>query len=66
MELENIDKILIEKDRELDAVKIEQAGHEKQHDIDKKSFMLKITSLNDIVMAEKDSKDLWITRFEHE
>ena len=66
IEMEAMDKALIEKDRELEGKEIERNGMEKAFDVDRKQYNMKIANLNDIIEEEKDAKNVWIERYTKE
>ena len=52
IEMDTMDKLMIEKDRELEGKEIERNGMEKSFDMDKKTFNTKIANLNDLIEEE--------------
>ncbi len=61
-----MDKKVIELERSLETIEIKRQGLERTLELTKKQMGDKITSLNDVIIAEKETRDMWIERFEKE
>ena len=61
-----MDKKVIELERSLESIEIKRQGLERTLELTKKQMGDKITSLNDVIIAEKETRDMWIERFEKE
>ena len=58
-----MDKKVIELERSLETIEIKRQGLERTLELTKKQMGDKITSLNDVIIAEKETRDMWIERF---
>ncbi len=61
-----MDKKVIELERSLESTEIKRQTLERTLELTKKQMGDKITSLNDVIIAEKETRDMWIERFEKE
>ena len=61
-----MDKKVIELERSLETIEIKRQGLERTLELTKKQMGDKITSLNDVIIAENETRDMWIERFEKE
>ena len=66
LDIDELDKKIIDKDRELDSEQIKRQGIEKQFELTKKQLGEKVSNLNEIIDAEKDTRNMWIERYEKE
>ncbi len=64
--MEDLDKRVIDLERNIEAVEIKKAGSERQFELQKKQLNEKILSLNDVINNEKETRDMWIERFDKE
>lgn len=64
--MEDLDKRVIDLERNIEAVEIKKAGSERQFELQKKQLNEKILSLNDVITNEKETRDMWIERFDKE
>lgn len=65
-EIEKLTKRLSEVERQNDALEIKKKSIDKQAEIQRKQLLDKIQTLNELVSAEKDTREMWINRFEKE
>ena len=65
-ELEKIRKRLADVEKQNDALEIKKKSLDKQAEIQRKQLLDKIANLNELVSAEKDTREMWINRFEKE
>ena len=65
-ELEKFQKRLQEVERQNDTLEIKKKSIDKQSEIQRKQLLDKILSLNELVSAEKDTREMWINRYEKE
>ena len=61
-----MDKKVIELERSLESTEIKRQTLERTLELTKKQMGDKITSLNDVIIAEKETRDMWIERIEKE
>lgn len=64
--MEDLDKKCVDLERSIESVEIKKQGLERQFDLQKKQLNEKISSLNDQISNEKETRDMWIERFEKE
>ena len=65
-DIEELDKKVCDKDRELENLAIKFEGLTKQNELTKKQLKEKIDNLGEIIQSEKDTRDMWIERYEKE
>lgn len=65
-EIEEMDKRIIDLERSIEGVEVKSAGIQRTLELTKKQQNDKIASLNDIIVNEKATRDMWIERFEKE
>lgn len=65
-EIEELDKKVIDLERLLEQVEIKKQGVERAAELTKKQLSEKITSLNEIINGEKETREMWIERYEKE
>lgn len=65
-EIEDLDKRVIDLERQLEAAEIKRQGLERSADLKQKQQAEKISSLNELLAAEKETRESWIQRFEKE
>lgn len=65
-DIEELDKKLIEKERDLESMNIKFEGLTKQNELTKKQLKEKIDNMQEIIQSEKDTRDMWIDRYEKE
>lgn len=65
-EIEELDKKLIDLERTNENVEIKKQGIERQFDLAKKQLTEKINNLNEVITGEKETRDMWIERYEKE
>jgi len=63
-EIEEMDRKVIDLERQLEALEIKKQGIERAAELTKKQLNDKITSLGEVVAAEKETRDMWMERFE--
>ena len=66
VELEEQDKRIIELERQNEALEIKKAGVERSYELTKKQLNEKIGSLNEVLGSEKETREMWIERYEKE
>lgn len=59
-------KKLTEIERKADTLEIEKKSLEKQNDIQRKQLLDKINQQSELIAAEKDTREIWINRYEKE
>ena len=59
-------KRLSDVERQNDSLEIKKKSLDKQSEIQRKQLLDKIQSLNELVSAEKDTREMWINRYEKE
>lgn len=57
---------LNEVERKADTLEIEKKSLEKQNDIQRKQLLDKINQQTELIAAEKDTREIWINRYEKE
>lgn len=57
---------LTKSERRADALEIEKGSLEKQNDIQKKQLLDKLNQQEELIAAEKDTREIWINRYEKE
>lgn len=65
-DIEKLQKRLTEVERQNDALEIKKKSLDKQNEIQRKQLLDKISNLNDLVSAEKDTREKWINLYEKE
>ena len=65
-EFEKLNKRLAEVERQNDQLEIKKKSLDKQAEIQRKQLLDKIQNLNELVSAEKDTREMWINRYEKE
>jgi len=65
-EIEDLDKRVIDLERAQEALDIKKQGIERQLELSKKQATEKIASLNEIIAGEKETREMWIERYENE
>lgn len=65
-EIEDLDRKVIDLERNIESIEIKKQGLERQFDLQKKQLNEKIASMNDQITNEKETRDMWIERFEKE
>jgi hypothetical protein len=61
-----MDRKVIDLERNLESMDIKKQSLERQLELTKKQLGDKINSLNDVILAEKETRDMWVERFEKE
>ncbi len=61
-----MDRKTCDLERQLETVEIKKQSLERQLELIKKQSADKIQSLNEIIQAEKETRDMWIDRYEKE
>jgi hypothetical protein len=61
-----MDRRVIELERTNENIEIKKASLERQAEITKKQLTEKIANLNDILLSEKETREMWIERYEKE
>ena len=59
-------KKLTEIERKADQLEIEKKSNEKQNEIQRKQLLDKINQQDQLIAAEKDTREIWINRYEKE
>lgn len=65
-EIEDLDKKILDKDRQLEAIEVKSNSMQRQFDLAKKQLNEKMESLNANLESEKQMRDMWVERFETE
>jgi len=65
-EIEDMDKKIIDLERNIETVEVKLQGVQRQSDLAKKQLQDKIQSLSEAVASEKQTRDMWVERFEKE
>mmetsp|Transcript_32051 Transcript_32051/g.31349 ORF Transcript_32051/g.31349 Transcript_32051/m.31349 type:complete len:207 (+) Transcript_32051:1765-2385(+) len=65
-EIEKLQKRLGDVERQNDMLEIKKRSLDKQSEIQRKQLLDKIQNLNELVSAEKDTREMWINRYEKE
>jgi chromosome segregation ATPase len=65
-EIEKTGKRLAEVERQSDILEIKKKSVDKQSEIQRKQLLEKIKNLEELVSSEKDSREMWINRYETE
>lgn len=65
-ELEDMDRKVIDLERNLESMDIKRQTVERAFELHKKQQADKITALNEVIQAEKETRDMWIERYEKE
>jgi chromosome segregation ATPase len=65
-EIEELDKRIIDIERQNEALDIKKQSIERQFELTKKQLNEKVNNLNEIISNEKETRDQWIERYEKE
>jgi len=65
-EIEDLDRKCIDLERQIESIEIKKQGLERQFELQKKQLNDKILSMQDQINNEKETRDMWIERFEKE
>ena len=65
-EIDALDKRITDIQRENEALEIKKSGIERQFDLTKKQLNEKIANLNEILNGEKETRDMWVERYDKE
>lgn len=65
-EIEDLDKRVIELERANENIEVKKAALERQYEITKKQLTEKIQSMQDVLQSEKETREMWIERYEKE
>ena len=65
-EIEDMDKKIIELERNNETLEIKKAGIERQYELTKKQLNEKVQNLTDVLNSEKETREMWIERYEKE
>ena len=65
-EIEELDKKVIDLERNCETIEIKKQGVERQFDLAKKQLNERIQNLQDVITGEKETRDMWIERYEKE
>ena len=66
LEIEDMDRRVIELERSNENLEVKKASLERQFDITKKQLSEKISNLNEVLISEKETREMWIERYEKE
>ena len=61
-----MEKRMIDVERNMEALEIKKQGIERQFELTKKQLNEKIQNLNEIIAGEKETRDMWIERYDKE
>ena len=64
--IEELDKKVIDLERNCETIEIKKQGVERQFDLAKKQLNERIQNLQDVITGEKETRDMWIERYEKE
>ena len=65
-EIEDMDKKILDQDRQIEAMEAKSTTLQRQFDLSKKQLNDKLQSLTENLASEKEMRDMWIDRFEKE
>lgn len=65
-EVDKLSKRLQDTELLNDALEIKRRSIEKQAEVQRRQLLEKVAALNDVIAAEKDTREVWINRFEKE
>jgi chromosome segregation ATPase len=65
-EIEELDKKVIDLERNCETIEIKKQGVERQFDLAKKQLNERINNLQEVITGEKETRDMWIERYEKE
>lgn len=65
-EIEELDRRVIELERQNEALEIKKSGIDRQFELTKKQLNEKIANLNEVLGTEKETRETWIERYEKE
>ncbi len=65
-EIEDLDRRVLELERTNENIEIKKASLERQFEITKKQLSEKIQNLNEVLASEKETREMWIERYEKE
>ena len=65
-EIEKLNRRLNEVEMTNDQLDIKKRSVEKQAEVQRKQLLEKISSLNEVISSEKDTRETWINRYEKE
>ena len=65
-EIEELDKKVIDLERNCETIEIKKQGVERQFDLAKKQLNERIQNLQDVITGDKETRDMWIERYEKE
>lgn len=66
LDIDELEKKLLECERAKEALDIKKQGVERAFEMAKKQLNEKINSLNEVIVGEKETRDMWIERYEKE
>ena len=66
IEMEEQDRKIIELDRRIMSLESDKQGVERAFELAKKQLNERITNLNEVITGEKETRDMWIERYEKE
>lgn len=61
-----MDKRVLELERTNENLEIKKASLERTFEITKKQLSDKVTNLNEVLQSEKETREMWIERYEKE
>lgn len=65
-EIEEMDRKIIDLERSLEQLELKKQGVERAAELLKKQLSDKVQSLNEVITAEKETRDMWVERYEKE
>jgi len=65
-EIEELDKKVMDLEKTNETIDIKRQGVERQFELAKKQLNEKIANLNEVITGEKETRDMWIERYEKE
>ena len=66
VELDEHDRRINELERSMEALEIKKQGVERTLELTKKQLNEKIVNLNEIIAGEKETREMWVERYEKE
>lgn len=64
--MDDSERKLIETERRAENLEIKKSGLERQFELTKKQLNERVSNLNEIINGERETRDMWIDRYEKE
>lgn len=65
-EIDELDRKILDTDRRNENLEIKKTGLERQFELTKKQLNERVANLNEIINGERETRDMWIGRYEKE